>query len=284
MKSLSLYWYGLLVVIVVLFSKASNAQELTELWSLEKQFSMPESAHYHADTNQIFVSNVNHYAKDGNGFVSRIAADSKEIELEWLSGLNSPTGISSNADLLYVVDYDALVIADIATREILHRVFAPDEKPSLNDVTISPSGRVFVSGSSSKAIYELVHNKLVVWKQDDELLHHANGLLADQKSLVHGGAIWSTFDLASRALLKDATAPKAAIKEFDGITSDGCGGYLVTLLDDARIWHIQADGQAQPLSEDQIDGIDIHKHANRLYVPRVGGGLSVYQVADNICD
>lgn len=100
---------------------------------------------------------------------------------------------------------------------------------------------------------------------------------------MHGGAIWSTFNLGTRTLLKDATVPKAAIEEFDGITSDGCGGYLVTLLDDARIWHIQADGQARPLSEDKIDGIDIHKHENRLYVPRVGGSLSVYEVADTIC-
>jgi hypothetical protein len=227
---------------------------------------------------------VNIYAKDGNGFVSRVSAKTKQVELEWLRGLNSPTGLSVHEGLLYVVDFDALVIADISTGKIIQRVDSPHKKPALNDVAVSASGRVFVSGSASKSIYELKNDRLEVWMQDDELLFHANGLLIDGSHLIHGGAIWSVFDLKTKQLLDTGLQKKPDLKEFDGITSDGCGGYLVTLLDDARIWRITNTGNAAPLSELKIDGIDLHRVGSRLYVPTVGKSLEVFELPEGLCE
>lgn len=252
------------------------AEPLIERWSLQNVFNMPESAAYDPHGKQIFVSNVNHYAKDGNGFISRVSADGKEVEVEWLTGLNSPTGLAVNNGLLYAGDFDALVIIDIARRKILQRIQAPDDKPSLNDVAISDAGQVFVSGSNSSSIYMLKDDELVVWKHDPERLKYANGLLVDGQRLIHGGLHWSVFDLASRQLVDDFKAPGAAIKDVDGITRHPDGGYLVSLIDDKRLWHISEDGSSQPVSEQQINGIDIQQYQGRLYVPVVGGGLSVF--------
>lgn len=269
---------------VLMVCNLSHAHTFSEVWSLKETFNMPESARYHPRTDQIFISNVNHYAKDGNGFVSMVSATTQELKLHWLTGLNSPTGITANEKYLYVVDFDELLIIDIDSKRILNRIASPDENPTLNDVAISPNGRVFVSGSNSKTIYELKNKELNVWKRDESLLRHANGLLALDDHLVHGGAVWTVFDLKDKSVVSAALKPDQQIEEFDGITSDGCGGYLATVIDDSRIWHISSSGDTHPFSEQKLDGIDLHKHKGQLYVPRVGGGLSVYQVDNKICD
>jgi DNA-binding beta-propeller fold protein YncE len=261
----------------------TSAEPLVERWSIKDTFNMPESAAFDSVGRQIFVSNVNHYAKDGNGFVSRVSADGTEVELKWLSDLNSPTGLTVNDGKLYVVDYDALIIASIADQKILSRITGPDERPALNDVAVSPSGDVFVTGSSSATIYRLEEDQLAVWKQDDKLLKHANGLLIDNDKLIYGGAKWWIFDLQSKDLVDDFKTPAPNIEEIDGITFDGCGGYIVSLIDDDRLWHVSAKGRAAVLADTPINGIDLEAHDGLLYVPTVGGGLSVVEIPPSAC-
>lgn len=270
------------VTTLMLSFQAAAQLEISERWSITKKFVMPESAVFDSGSGQIFVSNVNNYAKDGNGFVSRVSADGKDIALKWLTGLNSPTGLAVKDGLLYVVDYDQLHIVDITKGKIITSADSPHEKPALNDVAISPSGRVLVSGSASAAIYELIEGQLQVWKQDKLLLKHANGLFVDNSELVFGGTHWKIFDLDSKDIAVSFTSPTPAIREIDGITSDSCGGYFITLIDDDRLWQVSASSVASPVSEQAIKGIDIDRHESRLYVPTVGGGLSVFEL-EGVC-
>ena len=277
---------GLVFLSAVTFAEESI--KLVEEWSIENQFSMPESAAFDPVGQQIYVSNVNVYAKDGNGFISQVSADGNEVNLNWLSGLNSPTGLTVHEGLLYAVDYDQLLVIDIKSHEILIRAKAPHEKPALNDVALSESGQVFVSGSSSKSIYTLEGEYLKVWKQDDALLKHANGLLVDGPTLVYGGTKWLAFDLRTKDLKTTDLEPvfskvNPPIAEIDGIAEDSCGGYFITLIDDDRLWRVNSKGQAGAVSEELIKGIDIDYFDGRLYVPTVGGGLSVFKVAMTDC-
>ncbi len=187
LRNAKVYLLFLQLVISVFLSQVLLAQQVNKLWSVHNIFKMPESAAYDVKRKQIYVSNVNGYAKDGNGFISRVSADGEELELSWLTGLNSPTGMSIYDNKLYVADYDALVIIEISKREIVAQIQAPDIKPSLNDVAISKTGQVFVSGSSSASIYMLKDNQLKVWKHDKHLLENANGLLVEENRLIHGG-------------------------------------------------------------------------------------------------
>ena len=260
------------------FIQASAEQVLIDKWSLKNTFSMPESAVFDEIGKQIFVSNVNHYAKDGNGFISRISANGKNVDVQWLSGLNSPTGLATHGGLLYAADFDELLIIDISDQRVIKRVRAPHERPSLNDVAISPAGRVFVSGSASNSIYELKNGELEVWKQHDTLLKHANGLYIENGKLIFGGVKWLVFELNSKQLIENFKQPQPSIREIDGITSDGCNGYFITLIDDDRLWRVSSTGETSPVSDLAIKGIDIDNHEGKLYIPTVGGGLTVFDV------
>lgn len=264
--------------------EASPKRIIQPLWSLTNTFKLPESAAYDPKRDMIYISNIFRYAKDNSGFISRVNAQGNHLELQWIDGLHSPTGLAVYQDLLYAVDMDSLVIIDLATQKIQKRIPAPKSKklPLLNDVAISQQGEVYVSGSASRKLYQLIGEKLVVIADDPIQLEKANGLLVDKQHLIHGGQYWNRFSRQNGKIINNTPAPKpsSALADFDGITHDGNGGYFVTVIDDPRIWHIRKDGKTLPLSEEKIDGIDIHFdiESNRLFVPRVGGSLTVYKV------
>ena len=150
--------FSTLVVLNVGYQSASAESVLSARWQTAAVFLEPESAVIDPVREVIYVSNVNQYAEDGNGFVSRVSFDGKTVDLEWLSGLNSPTGVTIFDDLLYVVDYNRLVVVDLKTETIVASYPAPEEKPALNDVVASDHG-VFVSGSLSNSIYNFCKSK-----------------------------------------------------------------------------------------------------------------------------
>lgn len=273
----------LLFQLLLLLCNPLSAQDLSLIWKLENIFSMPESAVLDTNSEYIFVSNVNEYAKDGNGFISRVTLDGASVDLRWLDGLDSPTGLAIFDDRLYFADFDSLVVADLTTAMILNRYTAPDSNPVLNDVVISPEGIVFVSGSASNTIYRLDNNGLVTWKTDELLLAQANGLAIVDDYLLHGGKVWTVFNRHTAQIINDAIELSPQLNGIDGITQDSCGDYLLTLIEDERLWRIANDGSATPVSDGPISGIDIHAQAGLLIVPQVGGHLSLLQQQTDNC-
>lgn len=271
-----------LLLCVLFLNSPSAAQQFPELWKLEGVFTMPESAALDADAGFIYVSNVNEYAKDGNGFISRVSLDGTQVELHWLAGLDSPTGVAVFDERLYFADFDSLKVADTNTGTVIARYLAPDSNPALNDVAISTTGQVFVSGSASNSIYVLDGDELRLWLHDDTLLQQANGLYVLNDALVHGGRYWNVFDLDSAELLQDRAAPIPELNGIDGISRDICGDYLVTLIDDARLWRVR-DGSASPLSEAALNGIDLHAQSGYIALPQVGGHLTLYRQRPENC-
>ena len=111
---------------------------------------MPESAVIDERNEFVYISNVNVYAKDGNGFISRVRTDGTDLNLQWLTGLDSPTGLAIHDGALFFADYDQLIEVDIASAQIINRYPSPDDNPALNDVAIASDGTVYVSGSGSR--------------------------------------------------------------------------------------------------------------------------------------
>jgi hypothetical protein len=272
---------------ISLISLNTFAANLELLWSIDNKFSMPESAAYDPKRKMVYLSNVNHYKKDNNGFISRVSEDGKELAIKWMTGLHSPTGLAVKEDKLYAVDFDALVIIDLNEEKILQRVEAEDasENPVLNDVALGANGEVFVSGSNSRKIYRLTGGsqkeaKLESWLHSPELLKHANGLLVYGDNLLHGGAIFSAFDLSSKSKVERLSKMGEGVIEVDGITRFGDKAVIVSLIDDARLWLLSEEHGPKPFSHQEVQGIDMHyvPEKQMLFLPRVGNTLSAYRV------
>lgn len=272
------------LLLAILMTRVSHAEmHLEHVWSIEGKFNMPESAAYDPKRRAVYVSNVNHYAKDSNGFISRVDTDNQSLDLHWLTGLHSPTGLAVHGDMLYAVDYDALVVIDLNRSEILYRASAPDAdaRPVLNDVAVAGDGKVFVSGSASRKIYQLNNRKLSVWLHAPQALETANGLRVHGNALLHGGLSFTVFDLNSTKTIDGMSKMGTGLTDIDGIAPDGKGGFMVSLIDDARLWSIGPGRAPRPLSQQRVEGIDMHYDVqqNLLFLPRVGGTLSVYRLS-----
>ena len=257
----------------------AESPSLEPLWTVEG-FRDPESAAIDLKRQVIYVSNVNTYAKDNNGAISRVSLDGSRVELDWITHIDSPTGVAIFEDRLYFADFDSLVAADIDSGEILHRFPAPDDRPVLNDVAISSEGDVYVSGSRSRTIYRLENGKRVAWLHDEELLVAANGLLVYPEGfLFHGGEHWSALHIGKRKPVVMSPSPSEGLRDFDGITALAPGRLLVTMIDDPRIWLVTSR-VSRPLSEEPIEGIDLDYRAGFLAVPRVGGKLTLFRLGN----
>jgi DNA-binding beta-propeller fold protein YncE len=186
----------------------------------------PESAALSADGAFLYVTNVNGEGEDvdGNGFISRISVDGKMLERNWSIGLDGPKGIARDKDTLYVADITQLVVIEAATGQPLSRI--PLEGATfLNDVAITPDGRVLVADSGGKRIYAVADGRPSVWIEN-ELLSSINGLLAEPARLIvttMAGRLLA-IDYASGAI----TVLAEGLGDGDGVAPLGDGRYLVS--------------------------------------------------------
>ena len=186
----------------------------------------PESAALSADGAFLYVTNVNGEGEDvdGNGFISRISVDGKMLERNWSIGLDGPKGIARDKNTLYVADITQLVVIEAATGTPLSRV--PLEGATfLNDVAITPDGRVLVADSGGKRIYAVADGRPSVWIEN-ELLSSINGLLVEPARLIvttMAGRLLA-IDYASGAI----TVLAEGLGDGDGVAPLGGGRYLVS--------------------------------------------------------
>ena len=119
---------------------AAHAGAPKKLWEL-KGLDAPESVVFDPASNALYVSNIGGkiWQKDRNGFIAKVSPDGKMIERDWLTGLDSPTGLALDGGKLYVADIDQLVEIDIASKSIAKRYPAPGAK-WFNDVASDGKG------------------------------------------------------------------------------------------------------------------------------------------------
>jgi sugar lactone lactonase YvrE len=229
-------------------------------------FKNPESAVYDRASGAIYVSNVNGdpMSKDGNGFISKLSPDGQVIALEWVKGLDSPTGLTLATGKLYAADVDRIVEIDVSKGEITGRFEAPGAK-FLNDLATDNTGRVYASDMVANSIWLLDRSKLALFLQSDEL-DNPNGLLIEGDRIIV--ASWGkmekdfstkipghmkTVSLATKAItdLGDATA----LGNLDGVVA-GEKGYWVTDWVSGGLFHVSPDGKGTrvlPLSSGSAD-------------------------------
>jgi sugar lactone lactonase YvrE len=260
---------ALTTTLIVLSSAAVGAPRL--LWET-KGLAQPESVVEDPATGVIYVSNINGAVmqKDGNGFISRLTADGKMLERQWVKGLNSPTGLALHDRTLYAADVDQLIEINAASGEILKRY---DAKGAifLNDVVVDDEGAVYVSDTPMNTIWRLKDGSFEPWLANDAL-NGPNGLLVQGDKLIVAslGKVQSQgqkkeLGALLSVSLDDQKVTKIGkgdlIGNLDGLQAIQPGVYLVTDWAQGALYRVDAKGKVDEL-------IDLNQgSADLAYMP-----------------
>jgi len=244
-----------LTATLIAFSTAASAPKL--LWET-KGLAQPESVVEDPATGVIYVSKINGAVmqKDGNGLISRLTADGKMLERQWVKGLNSPTGLALHDRTLYAADVDQLIEINAASGEILKRY---DAKGAvfLNDVVVDDDGTVYVSDTPMNTIWRLKDGSFEPWLANDAL-NGPNGLLIQGKTLIVAslGKVQSQgqkkeLGTLLAVSLDDQKVSKVGkgelIGNLDGLQAIQPGVYLVTDWAQGALYRVDAKGKVDEL-------------------------------------
>jgi len=258
-------------------------------------FVAPESAVFDRTREQLYVSNMGTWgegATPGDGFISRVSAEGRILDLRWVSGLDNPKGLALANGRLYVGDDAELVEVDPEAGAVTARYAPADGPGGFNDCTADPAGNVYVFSRRLSSVFRLRAGKLERWAQVDVTKTGGpNGLLAEDDRLLLGG--WatrgadgqirpghlSTLTFAGQVL---GRLGKQNIDHPDGIEPDGRGGYTVTDWETGELWRVLPDGEMTLLLRLPRGAADHHYVIDRrlLVVPLVlDGALRAYRWA-----
>jgi sugar lactone lactonase YvrE len=170
------------------------------VWQTDSLLTTCEAVVYDKASKAIYVANINNgpWEKDDNGFISTINTNGDITQLKWIEGLSAPKGMGIYNGKLYVNDIDDLVEIDIENRKILNK-YKVEDSPQLNDITVSPDGIVYCSGSNSGSVYSLVEGKVNMVASDS--LERLNGLLWQKEALYYvdfGTQIFGAINLETK--------------------------------------------------------------------------------------
>ena len=246
-----------LTATLIAFSTAAAVAAPKLLWEA-KGLAQPESVVEDPATGVIYVSNINGAVmqRDGNGFISRLTADGKMLERQWVKGLNSPTGLALHDRTLYAADVDQLIEINAASGEILKRYDA-NGAVFLNDVVVDDDGTVYVSDTPMNTIWRLKDGSFEPWLANDAL-NGPNGLLIQGKTLIVAslGKVQSQgqkkeLGTLLAVSLDDQKVSKIGkgevIGNLDGLQAIQPGVYLVTDWAQGALYRVDAKGKVDEL-------------------------------------
>ncbi len=251
-----------------------SAQNLVKLWETDTVFKVPESVLFDAGKKQLFISNIDGAAaaKDGKGGISLLKPDGKTVNLHWVTGLQAPKGMALYKNVLYVADVDAVVGFNTKTGKEVAR-YGIEGAKFLNDLTVDPSGNLYVSDSETGIIYQLSNGKPV---KLIEKRTRPNGVLWNENHLyfLDAGSFYSRdADGAIQPLAKGMET------STDGIVPLGNNKFLISSWIGA-IYYLPGDGSVKELlntKAQKINSADIGYDPKEkiVYVPTFAGNRVV---------
>jgi len=236
---------------------AATATKLGETDGLQT----PESVRYDPELDVFYISNINGNpsAKDGNGFIVVLPADSTSATPKVLvqggkNGvtLNGPKGLALAGDTLWVADIDHVRAFNRRTGARIADIDLSSQKATfLNDVAIGGDGNVYVTDTGiafdakggvshpgTDQIFKIVGRKATSIKADS--LDSPNGITWDSANNrfdlapFSGASVqtWKEGDKSTATLAKGAG-------QYDGIEVLHDGRVLVTSWGDSTVNVIQ---------------------------------------------
>lgn len=203
---------------ITLMSSCSNEfkhEGLTSVFETEAVFKSPECIVVNSAENCFYVSNINNRStdkKDGDGFISKVSLDGKILELEWITGINDPRGMSLIEDTLWVADIDELVKISVSNGTILEKIKI-DGATALNDISINESAqKLYTSDFRGNKVFTLENFQT---QAEPIEINKPNGLLTFNEQLFIG-----TFDTENTLSVINADAKEtlwSAECKIDGL-------------------------------------------------------------------
>ena len=253
---------------------------LEPLWETDALFPGVESVLYDPESEFIYAANINgnYLKKDGNGFISKLDVNGKIVDLQWVKGLDGPTGLGIYAGKLYTTDIDRIIEIDLKTAKVLNSYEVEGAK-AFNDVAVAPDGTIYCSDTEGNQIFALKNGEVTKIMAN---IDTPNGLLVDKGRFLV--ACWNSktlnfLNLKTKALEKLADG----LTWPDGIEAVGDGGYFVSglkgvihYIDAKRNQTVLLDRSAEKL---QAADIDFVLSKNLLLVPGLNSNkIMAYQL------
>jgi sugar lactone lactonase YvrE len=257
----------------------ANKHKLVKKWETEMVFKSPESALFDKDNNILYVSNVDGEdteTPDGKGAISKMNSDGKKIEINWVSGLNSPKGLGLFSDKLYVADRTEIIIIDVESANVEKKIPVSGSE-GLNDLTIDENGVIYVSDAKAKKVFR-VKNEVTELILDS--LKTPNGLLSFKGNL---------YMLESDALYK-INPDKSLVKIADELKGGLDGVEIITGKDfivtgwNGVVWYVYENGEKEKLLDTRSKNINaadigIDTVTRTVFIPTYGRNTVVaYEV------
>ncbi len=252
MKTKKIFLATLLVALTTIGTHAQST--LTKIWETDATIQVPESVLYSAKDKLLYVAQIDGQAgeKDGKGGIAKVGLDGKIIDLNWVTGLDAPTGMGKIGNKLYVADITQVVEIDIKSGKITKKIPVEGSK-FLNDITIGPKGDIYVSDTQTLKVYLIKKGKVTTYVEN---LTRPNGLLAVGNDLL----------IADSGILKRLTTghklttiAEGMEKSTDGIEQILPGEYIVSSWIGA-VYHVKSDGTVTTLLDtrnEKINSADI---------------------------
>jgi sugar lactone lactonase YvrE len=244
----------------------------------------PESTYYDAEQDCYFVSNIvgKPFDVDGNGFISKVSADGKLVELKWAdkskkgTTLNAPKGITASGNVVYVADITFVRTFDRKTGAPLGKIAAPGAT-FLNDITTGPDGTVYVTDSGLKpgkdgfepsgtdAVYKIAKGNRISKLAASKDFGGPNGIVADET-----GVWFVTFATSSLVHVgldgKAGTPQKLPGGQFDGLIKLPDGSLMVSSWQTSTVYRGMPGGTFEPAIKDVKSPADIGYDSKRNVV------------------
>ncbi|MFD0767315.1 ATP-binding protein [Mucilaginibacter lutimaris] len=267
---------ALLVAALTFIAGVASAQHtVSKLWQTPATLATPESVLPANGILYVSLIDGDAWAKDGKGGIAKVSLSGKIIDTSWVTGLNAPKGMAIRGNWLYIGDVDEVVVVNIKTGKVDHKVPVKGAK-GLNDVTVDKAGAVYVSDSMTGLVHKIVGNKVTTFLQNQK---GVNGLRAVNDKLYvltgDGAYIVGT----------DKTPMKLTTLEHggDGIEPVGNGDMLATAWQ-GYLYYIQANGNKDVLldthsTNDKTADIGYDAKSRIIYVPTfLGKSVVAYKL------
>jgi len=204
-------------------------QSVESEWVLDAGLCEPETVVFDRAREQLLVSNICGFERNGRGYLSRVSLGGQMLEERWVEGLDSPAGMSLLGRRLYVADYDRVRVIDVDSGELEESL--PFDAGALNDIAVSSEGTIYVSDSVRHRVLRRDEGETVALAVK---FTNANGLYLTAEHLYVGGEFLWKVELASDEV--ERIGP-STLGDIDGIEGDGAGGLVVSVVG-GPIWHL----------------------------------------------